>query len=424
MASRGSPCTSLLLLALCVDAVGAAVDDATSLVQTRHVDKPVAKRTDGKALDETAATAISPLVCPMHDESDIILTVNGRGRLGNRLFQWAALLSIAKELGARAIITEDELYKVSSTPQMTKLAPLVWSRQNFTWLSGQPSKCHVWDRPPAIVDSGIDQLGMFKNWMGERGKYHTTGEKDIQDQLQPGNDWAKPFAQAIKETRTPAPCRIIELDGFFQQQWFFQKHIEWLRAVFWNTDYEGHARDAIDHFYPDFAAPDKAFVGIHFRLTDYLLTNRNLPLDYYLEATQEVKKQAPEKKLMCVVFSDDVSMALGISKALTECSNITAVVDPKIDDKVSFYMLGLMPNIILADSSYSFWAARLSPFNPTVVAPFVHHESRQKLHADTLFLQQTPGWKTISTTTGKVDANGWHSLGFSRRKGPISEWSA
>jgi len=325
----------------------------------------------------------------------IAITQVNRGRLGNHLFQWAALLSIAKE-GGFEVALHDNKYKPEGTAQMRGLASLVWEDQDYAQMGRQPNLCHVWDQTPIVVDTGLPKLGVWTGWGAEKGAAHITTGIDPQ----PGQNWAKLWADAMVNTTLPdgTLCDTWELDGFFQNQWFFMNHMDVVREAFWHQPTAEQAAEILKWLMYNEKGET---VGIHIRLGDYKYTNRNMPIDYYKDATDAVKARSPDSPLTCVIFSDDVAEAMQVTAVLEACDRRVPV-PPDLGEANSFYMMGLMPNIIIADSSFSFWAARLSPNEPFVVAPGISKD-RAEAQSAYEYLLHSPGWKIVNTTTDLSD---------------------
>lgn len=325
----------------------------------------------------------------------IVVTQVNRGRLGNHLFQWAALLSIAKE-GNFEVVVRNLKYKPANTAQMRGLSSLVWEAQDYATLEQQPNLCHVWDQTPVVVDTGLPRLGVWTGWGQEKGAAHIATGIDPM----PGMNWAKLWADAMVNTTLPdgTLCETWELDGFFQDQWFFMDHMDLVREAFWHEPTALQAAEILKWLMYNEKGPS---VGIHIRLGDYKYTNRNMPIQYYKDALDAVKARDPDKSLTCLILSDDIEEALEVTAVLDKCDRRVPV-PPDLGEANSFYMLGLMPNIIIADSSFSFWAARLSPHEPFVVAPGISKD-RSEAQSAYEYLLHTPGWKVVNTTTDMLD---------------------
>jgi hypothetical protein len=365
-----------------------------------------------KEVDDATAT-VNGLAWPAHAQmpKPALITMLNRARLGNRLFQWAALLSITKEAGARAAAPHNERYKPGAIPQLDNLEEIIWSSEDMEWLNTQPHKCHMWDFGwPLKLDYDLENLS---NWTLSGV---SKGEMHIQSTLEPrkGMNWARVWADAILTTPTPSPCSVIELDGFWQRAEYFVHHLDWLRPTFWNAEVAGQAKHIIDNWLEK-TVPVGAVVGIHLRLGDYIGMGRNLNMDYYRDGLLEVKRYRNVDELTCVIFSDDIHLASNVSLELESCTKRIPVypcrelgkeyhckrAERVVNDRVSFYMMSQMPNIIIADSTYSFWAALLAPSSPMVVTPNVVRPERIARRGDYSYLQSEHyGWWPINASIG------------------------
>lgn len=362
---------------------------------------------------DEAAAAVASLAWPAREKmpKPALITMLNRGRLGNRLFEWAAMLSIAREAGARVAARADGRYTPSSTPQIAGLGRLIWSSEDFEWLNTQPDKCHMWDSDsPLTLDYGLGNLS-DQTPIGE-----LKGTVQVRTAQRPHRrmNWARLWADAILTTPTPSPCSVVELDGFWQRPEFFVDHLDWLRPTFWNSEVAGKAKEIMDGWLRQ-TAPVGAVVGIHLRLGDYIEMGRNLNMGYYKNGLLEVKRHRSVDELTCVIFSDDIRLASNVSLELEACTRRLPVYpcaelgkgyhcqhsERVVNDKVSFYMMGQLPNIIIADSSYSFWAAILAPNKPMVIAPRVVEPAGLARHGDYAYLSSPLyGWWSVNASVG------------------------
>jgi len=252
------------------------------------------------------------------------------------------------------------------------------------------------------------------------------------------------FAEAILQTPTPKPCDVVELDGFFQRLPFFAKHLDWLRPTFWNAEVAGRAR-FIKERWEEKAGVVGAVVGVHLRLGDYVGIGRNLDMAYYREALQEVKQRRGVEELTCMIFSDDILLAANVSLELKACTKRIPVYpcqefglgtscgssERTVNDRVSFYMMSQLRNIVIADSTYSFWAAALSPNEPLVVAPRVVKPTYIARRRDYAYLStKLFGWVHLDASIGDTTSQAVRdSLGLSQEldyaaQVRMSEWAA
>lgn len=111
-------------------------------------------------------------------------------------------------------------------------------------------------------------------------------------------------------------------------------------------------------------------VAIHVRRGDYLLPqNRKifntLTADYYLQAIDYIRQHKSDS-LHFFFFSDDIEWV----KENIQVDNAEYIDWNKGNDSVyDMYLMSLASANIIANSSFSFWAARLNQNNPLVVYP-------------------------------------------------------
>lgn len=346
-----------------------------------------------------AGLAVPPTV--RHDTR--IMVTTPRARLGNRLFAIAATISIAKA-GNAYVILPDYKYNPKNTPQLSKLTPLFMSYgEAWEATDAYENKCHIWDRTPVTVDGNQSRLLQWTLPGQTHGTIHVKADASPNN----GDDWAAIWAKAIRETRAGStPCYVCEIDGFYQRNEYFQTNEGLIRSLFWHDETADKAKKILDEIIPSGA---EAVVAVHLRLGDYVVTNRNLDMSYYRQALQVVSDRREKKPLTCVIFSDDVAKAMNMTEDFEACESRIPVEKWKgrlqgkarakdgweVTDTVSFFMMSQIPNIIIADSTYSWWAARLSKEDPFVVAPILNNS-----FASAYEYLKVPGWENILTKAG------------------------
>ncbi|CAK0804624.1 unnamed protein product [Prorocentrum cordatum] len=320
-----------------------------------------------------------------------------RGKLGHHMFQWAAALSLAKELKDREfrLVLREGRYEPASTLQMARLRPVVWNSSDYEMLQKNKQKCHMWDKMPLVIDSNMESFNEEVSWGSAKGEYHTPAVFEPPDD---GN-LAAAVAKSFLHTETPHKCRFWELDGYFLNQGFFRHHIDLVRAAFWDEGTAAKAEDTLRWLLWNEKAKGAA-VGIHIRFGDDDFTGRTLLTSYYSKALAEIKNRSPDAPLTCMIFSDKMGEAMKRSKRFELCDSRIPMPTTMADQK-TFYMMSLLPNLVIADSVFSFWAARVSPNDPFVVAPEIQTgvPHRDKEYE---YLAQTPGWTTIETNVTSV----------------------
>lgn len=146
----------------------------------------------------------------------------------------------------------------------------------------------------------------------------------------------------------PVPIRKdLDLQGYFQSELYFK-------------DYE---IQILELFHQDIKQLENT-CAIHIRRTDYLLTKVHLlcSIDYYLRAIELIKKINP--KIQFIVFSDDI-------KWCKEQEIFKGFEFSEGSEMEDFKLMRSCTHFIIANSSFSWWAAYLSESpDKTVIAPY------------------------------------------------------
>mmetsp|Transcript_110401 Transcript_110401/g.291499 ORF Transcript_110401/g.291499 Transcript_110401/m.291499 type:complete len:491 (+) Transcript_110401:75-1547(+) len=370
-------------------------------------------------------------------QPELALTIQGRARLGNRLFQWAALVSIAKEAGAKVASPYNPKFNPESTPQLSKMNPLIWHDKEFEWLGKQKNKCHIWDRIPVKLDWNMENLSNFTLGGIPKGELQVQADGPPPERTQ---NWARTWADAITKTKTPTKCKIVELDGYWQSAEYFVHNLDMIRQLMWNEDTAVQAQVVLDGWL-EREPPVGQLVGVHLRLGDYIGASRNLNMSYYREAFEAVKTARNDTQLTCLLFSDDIVLAQKVGEEFEACNKVIPAVpcpDPwnnkyhchgrEVGDWVQFYMMSQLDNLIIADSSYSFWSAVLSPNSPLVVVPNITWPLGVASRGDYAYLNNPLyGWVNIDAALGQPDSKAVREhlhLAVDRSAAEASEWAA
>jgi hypothetical protein len=122
---------------------------------------------------------------------------------------------------------------------------------------------------------------------------------------------------------------------------------------------------------------DEVCVAVHVRRGDYI-TNKYtmvLPDQYYLNAYEKIKRNI-DKKICTYIFTDD-TYDKNIFKSYSD--NFIKIERKKYTDIESFYFFTKFKKCVVANSTYSMWAALISKkYNLSdVYAPGVWHKTRQ-----------------------------------------------
>ena len=267
------------------------------------------------------------------------------GRLGNQLFQFAGVLGIARKLGYEVKfpienMTEYQLedFKDGITRECTFDIP----------------KAFVLDE--SILDTKFNILPQIKYEVNE------------------------PYFHFNSEYFTvPDGC---DFKGYFQTEKYF-KHIEdELRQL---LKFKSDIQETANTLLPK---TTNELVSIHLRRGDYIGLEDFHPVcspDYYNVASQEFM----DKDYNFVIFSDDIKYCKSF---FGEQENISYI--NNIDPYVDLCLMSMCNHNIIANSSFSWWAAWLnSNPNKKVIAPqqwfgsAYHYQNTNDLYCE--------GWKIV-----------------------------
>ena len=103
-------------------------------------------------------------------------------------------------------------------------------------------------------------------------------------------------------------------------------------------------------------------VSLHIRRTDYVghTLHTNLGLDYYNQAYEKLGN------VNVIVFSDDINWC---KTNLPKHWSILHFVDEGLTDEQELWLMSQCTHHIIANSSFSWWGARLGKTNGTTIAP-------------------------------------------------------
>jgi hypothetical protein len=106
----------------------------------------------------------------------------------------------------------------------------------------------------------------------------------------------------------------------------------------------------------------KKTLGIHVRRTDYQLINNTIPLDYYLQSLGHF----PDGSLKVLIFSDDKKWCQANLEKILKDKSFEYVNEV---DYHELFLMSLCDNLIIANSSFSWWGAYLSQKVNKVICP-------------------------------------------------------
>jgi|TARA_B100000085_G_C18556713_1_gene517995 hypothetical protein len=231
------------------------------------------------------------------------------GGLGNQLFQWACARNLQEKYGH-------------------------YINYNYDFYKGQD-----WRKP---------QLDEFKNIVfNSVEENYTLGEVGVGDSFNYKNFLTYDLSQKQ---------RCYHLQGYWQSEKYFQENQNVIRN---NLDIDEDTRYYISNKYP--FIDNEQVASIHIRRTDYVSSNGYhpvQPMSYYEQALGHIDCER------IVVFSDDI----GWCKENLQFNNMIFSEDNT--DIQDLYLMSMCQHNVIANSSFSWWAAWLNKnTDKRVVAP-------------------------------------------------------
>lgn len=242
--------------------------------------------------------------------------------LGNQMFQYAFAYALAKKTGAEVLI--DPLFWGTS---LRKYQLEEFQISNTNKLVGE-----VWDY---ILGFGPRNGRRFKDKYRQlliKKKYQFVEEKQIMH-----------FDASVWHQKSPSFYY-----GFWQVPQYFEEYYEDLKKEF--TRKRELAPEAA-RYHKQIA--EETSVALHIRRTDYVREegNATLQFGFYEEALRRMKEQLGEFKLF--IFTDDKSF---VRENFHYCEY--TLVDG-VSDLDEFELMRLCNHHIVANSTFSWWAAYL-----------------------------------------------------------------
>lgn len=309
----------------------------------------------------------------------LVVAVNLCGRLGNLLFQIAALMSAAEEANGRLCLAFQEggpsdKYRSNILREAAVLfqRPDVVQRLRLQTNSSETG-CRATElstahgRYLASGDSSCAGEKPFAKFCGRSGRRCARLDGEVSD----GWSWPRRLAEALLGSAAASPrgrCSVITVSGYFEDLRYTDGHLPWIRRLFWHWPSVKRAARELAKLLPErFAA-----VSVHFRLGDLLvwfpdwLVHENYQKDSCVEARERIGAN-----MTCLIFSDSPARIEHAARRLPGCRQRLMLTS--YDEITSFYMMSLLPNNIISASSFSFWAAILRPKKHLVIAPEINH---------------------------------------------------
>ncbi|NHA04940.1 alpha-1,2-fucosyltransferase [Mucilaginibacter sp. HC2] len=173
--------------------------------------------------------------------------------------------------------------------------------------------------------------------------------------------------------------KVIYLDGYFQHEDYFKNIRSQLLKEFTFPALMGEAKS-----YADTISQLPNSVSIHVRRADYLKAaiaayHGVLPLSYYKNAVELIHKSISNAHYF--IFSDDTAWCRNNFDFLSDTATI---IDINNQDWMDMALMSNCKHHIIANSSFSWWAAWLNPStNKMVIAPrnwYAHQEKTDGNH--------------------------------------------
>ena len=172
--------------------------------------------------------------------------------------------------------------------------------------------------------------------------------------------------KTIQKINDKQPFYLV--DGYFQNIKYIKKGIDSLKILL--KEYIQTCIDIKNLFSKIITNTDiDEFCALHIRRGDYISPNNlsiypSLNRDYYLTGLEQINSNV--KSL--VIFSDDKSVEFDFF----ENYKIIRISDFKLSDHQEFILLALFKNIIIANSTFSFWSANCNTgLHKNKIAPSV-----------------------------------------------------
>jgi FkbM family methyltransferase len=167
------------------------------------------------------------------------------------------------------------------------------------------------------------------------------------------------------------------IHGYFNSERYFAEYTEEICALFYLC-------------FKEFMIPDNKVVGIHVRRGDYLKATHmfNILTKEYYDKASCIVYQKPR-----VVVSEDIAWA----KENIEASNYYH----KTDYEDFGFLMSCQLGLIIANSTFSWWAAYLNPYKPKITYPLEWFQSPDMQNFQRYYVN---GWTgiTLKTTTGVI----------------------
>lgn len=259
----------------------------------------------------------------------MIITTISDG-LGNQLFMYAAGYALAKKRGVPLWLeisrTETDALRRFELDKLNIACSKILSVHGLHWL-------------PMMRPLGKLRRHMLKS----RFRYYREREQFVYDEnllQQPDGTY---------------------LHGYWQHHSYFHHLREELRRLFTPAVRFG---EAYDSWLPQLAKRNS--VSVHVRRGDYVKIGCSISPGYYREAV--LRMQELHRDSVFFIFSDDVQYAHELFAGMNLPCTVVLAESPE-PTLCDFFLMRHCHHHIIANSSYSWWAAYLGEDDATVIAP-------------------------------------------------------
>ena len=179
-----------------------------------------------------------------------------------------------------------------------------------------------------------------------------------------------------------------DISGFFQSELFFRSSYKKLKKEF---EFKPEIQDtALKITFDEEIYFDKPIVAMHIRRDDYLIDDNFsvLPISYYKESLEYITSSLDTNDFMLLIFSDDIEWCKNNLNDLHH--SIKFIYNSEATD---LRLMSLCNHFIIANSSYSWWGAYLSQNeNKIVIAPKYWFDDKYNINYRDVYPKN---WKTI-----------------------------
>lgn len=170
------------------------------------------------------------------------------------------------------------------------------------------------------------------------------------------------YEPALKEVALNLVDKNIEYDGYFQDVRYFEENKKQILKDFtWDKKLLSENTLLYESISVVPLNRKRETVAVHVRRTDYLNSDSvmvNLEVDYYNESMKMIKKQYPNAYFIC--FTDDVEWCKSNLNWIDEIAPYTLGTE-------TMYLMSLCKHQIIANSTFSWWAAYLNKNKKKIV---------------------------------------------------------